>query len=332
MLRKIKKITENKKFNFILNVLLLILLIMIIFINQNNESKDVRKITREQSENYVLTNPILDCEDVNQMENPNLSYSDLRRKISEIKETYNIQEISVYYRDLNNGPWVGIKEEEKFSPASLLKIPVAMAFMKYAEDNPEILNKKVYVEKEDILTNYKQNLKFDGLLEINKEYTLIEVLESMLIKSDNSAVHVISRNIPEKYIDDVFHAIGVPYKDAREEVEISVKDYATFFRVLFNSSYLNRQMSEKLLEILSRTEYKNGLVAGVKDKDITISHKFGERVTEDSFQLHDCGIVYYPESPYLVCIMTKGNAFYKQQVAIQMLSEFIYSEVSENKS
>jgi beta-lactamase class A len=175
MLRKIKKITENKKFNFILNVLLLILLIMILFINQNNESKDVRKITREQNENYILTNPILDCEDVYQKENPTLSYSDLRRKISEIKETYNIQEISVYYRDLNNGPWVGIEEEEKFSPASLLKIPVAMAFLKYVEDNPEILNKKVYVEKEDILTNYKQNLKFDGLLELNKEYTLLEV-------------------------------------------------------------------------------------------------------------------------------------------------------------
>jgi beta-lactamase class A len=154
----------------------------------------------------------------------------------------------------------------------------------------------------------------------------------MLIKSDNSAVHVISRNIPEKYIDNVFLSIGVPYKDVREEVGISVKDYATFFRVLFNSSYLNRQMSEKLLEILSRAEYKNGLVAGIKNKDITISHKFGERVTEDSSQLHDCGIVYYPESPYLVCIMTKGNDFYKQQVAIQMLSEFVYSEVSEKKS
>ncbi len=29
--------------------------------------------------------------------------------------------ISVYFRDLNNGPWFGINEKEEFSPASLLK-------------------------------------------------------------------------------------------------------------------------------------------------------------------------------------------------------------------
>lgn len=331
MLRRIKKISENKRFNFILNLLLSLLIIIIIFIGQNREPKEAKKITREQNENYLLTNPILDCEDIYQTTTQSLSYADLKKKIAEIKETYKAEKISVYYRDLNNGPWVGVSEEEKFSPASLLKIPVAMAFMKYAEDNPEILDKKVFVEEEDVVTNYRQNLKFDGFLEVNKEYTLFEVLELMLTKSDNSAVHVISKNIPEEYIDGVFHSIGVPYKDVRQEVEISVKDYAAFFRVLFNSSYLDREMSEKLLEILSKTEYKNGLVGGIKDKDVIIAHKFGERMTGESFQLHDCGIVYYPENPYLICIMTKGDDFYKQQVTIQMLSEFVYSEVSKKR-
>ncbi len=331
MLRKIKKISEDKKFNFILNILLVLLLIIIIFINQNKEPKETKRITREQDENYLLTNPILDCENVNQTGAQTLSYLDLKKKVSEIKETYKIGEISVYYRDLNNGPWVGVNEGEKFSPASLLKIPVAMAFMKYAETNPSILNKKITINQNQIAGNQNQNITFEGKLEVNKEYTLFEVLESMLIKSDNSAVRVLYDYMPEEYIDNVFHSIGVPYKDVRQEVEISVKDYAAFFRVLFNSSYLSREMSEKLLEILSKTEYKNGLVGGIKNEDVTIAHKFGERVTGASFQLHDCGIIYYPENPYLICIMTRGNDFYKQQVAIQMLSELIYSEISKER-
>jgi hypothetical protein len=60
-----------------------------------------------------------------------------------------------------------------------------------------------------------------------------------------------------------------------------------------------------------------------------VAHKFGERIMGDSFQLHDCGIVYYPDNPYLLCVMTKGHDFYKQQTAIQIISKFIYNKISQ---
>jgi hypothetical protein len=43
---------------------------------------------------------------------------------------------------------------------------------------------------------------------------------------------------------------------------------------LFNASYLNRENSEKVLNLLTKTDFKDGLVAGVNDKNIAISHKF----------------------------------------------------------
>lgn len=330
MFNFIKKISEFKRVNFILNIIFVfiitILSLFLIIKNENNVSKN--KIIRENSNNFSLTNPLLDCENIEQSNSLAISSVKINKKVEEIKETYGIKEISLYYRDLNNGPWVGVGEDDTFSPASLLKIPVAMALLKFSEDKPEILNKKIIVLSEDIIYSNNQNIRFKGALEVNKEYSLFQVLESMIQKSDNTAAKIILKNIPEKYIDEVFNYIGVPYKDVRNEVDLKVKDYAAFFRVLFNSSYLSRGMSEKLLNILSKTEYKDGLVAGISD-DIVISHKFGERVIGDVYQLHDCGIVYYPNNPYLLCVMTKGDSFYRQQLAIKDLSKFIYLEIDK---
>jgi len=36
--------------------------------------------------------------------------------------------VSVYFRDLDNGNWFGIRENEKFSPESQLKIPILIAY------------------------------------------------------------------------------------------------------------------------------------------------------------------------------------------------------------
>ncbi|MBP6989161.1 serine hydrolase [Candidatus Shapirobacteria bacterium] len=88
----------------------------------------------------------------------------------------------------------------------------------------------------------------------------------------------------------------------------------------------------KNFSLLSQVEYQNALVRGVNNPQIIISHKFGERTFEATSerQLHDCGIVYYPEKPYLVCIMTRGQDFSKLSSAIAKLSQVIYESVSKN--
>lgn len=327
----IKNILNNKKILLWTNIITIIVLLFLgfLFFENNKDLNNVTKILRDQDDDFILTSPILDCENFSQISSPIISSNKIKDELNEIKEKYQVEDISLYYRDLNNGPWIGINEDSLFSPASLLKTPVAMALFKYSEDNEEILNKKIIVSNEDILLDKNQNIKFDGVIEGGKEYTFLQILESMLQKSDNAAAGIILRNVPEKYTDGVFHSIGVPYKDVRHEVSLRVKDYAAFFRVLFNASYLNRPMSEKLLEILSNTEYKDGLVKGVPS-NIKVAHKFGERVINNVYQLHDCGIVYYPKNPYLLCVMTKGNNFTNQQRVISELSDFIYKEVDKN--
>ena len=110
---------------------------------------------------------------------------------------------------------------------------------------------------------------------------------------------------------------------------VSVKTYSSFFRILYTATYLNREMSEKALEMLSRAQFREGIPGKLPQK-IKVAHKFGERGFVDSNikQLHDCGIVYLPNSPYLICIMTKGNDFNKLRQVISEISLIVYNQVS----
>ena len=112
---------------------------------------------------------------------------------------------------------------------------------------------------------------------------------------------------------------------------------AAFYRILFNASYLNRADSEEVLKILSNTTYRNGIPAGVPE-NVLVAHKFGERyptnVENNSqlhmLQLHDCGIIYYPKRPYILCIMTRGDNLETQQTVIAHISSFIYEKISRS--
>jgi len=327
------EIISSKKTLLFLNILFLaIILVLIVIFAFKPSLKDYNfsKISRDQNNTFKLTSPILDCENVTQSNTSTLSFYEVNKKADTLKDKYKIKDVSLYFRDLNNGPWVGINEEDVFSPASLLKTPIMMALFKYAETNPDILNKEIITKESDVSTDSNQNITFPDVLKKDNKYTLLQVAESMIQKSDNAGVGIMLNNIPISYISDVFYSIGVPYKGVNTEINLKVKDYAAFFRVLFNSSYLNREMSEKALEILSKSDYKNGLVAGVPD-NVVVAHKFGERVISNVYQLHDCGIVYYPNNPYLLCIMTRGDSFQDQEGFIKDISSYIYSEIDKGK-
>lgn len=239
---------------------------------------------------------------------------------------------SVYFRDLNNGTWIGIKEKELFSPASLIKVPLLITYLKKVESNPDILDKKIKNTQE---LNIKQNYPPEEQLEQNKWYSVKELLDQMIIYSDNQAYDLLLKNSDSRDLTDTYFNLGVDVSKSLTDPFgniVSVKDYASFFRILYNASYLNQEMSEKTLLMLSKTSFKKGLVAGVP-KNIIVSHKYGERFYLDSneAQLHDCGIIYLPQNPYLLCVMTRGKSFADLENIIKEISKNVYGILSNSK-
>jgi beta-lactamase class A len=103
------------------------------------------------------------------------------------------------------------------------------------------------------------------------------------------------------------------------------------FRILFNASYLTQAASEQALELLTRSEFRAGLVAGVPAGTV-VAHKFGERIDGGVAKLHDCGIVYHPARPYLLCVMTEGDRFEPLASLIAETSRIAYDQVNDARA
>jgi beta-lactamase class A len=84
-----------------------------------------------------LVNPLLDCGTVGVSSLKEAQVREaVERYIAEAKKKGIANTIAVYYRDLNNGPTFGLDSSELFTPASLLKVPIMIAYLKKAEKDP----------------------------------------------------------------------------------------------------------------------------------------------------------------------------------------------------
>lgn len=299
-------------------------------LNQNvNQPKQPPSTTTERRESgFSYINPLLECEITENQGNNSLR--NLKGAVTEIINQKSDQKISIYYRDLLNGPWYGYNEGEAFAPQSLLKLPVVIAYLKYLEDKPGLMETEITYDNL-LESNIPEHLN----LQVGKKYSIAELVERSITLSDNVAFQLLVANLPPNYLQKVHRDLDITYPSETTPADfVSVRSYSSIFRILYNSSYLSRENSQYLLELLSKTQFKDGLVAGLP-KGIQVSHKFGVKNAEKQehdFQLHDCGIVYAPDQPYLACIMTKGNNTDELKSTISEISKTIYQSVVTNQN
>jgi beta-lactamase class A len=330
-----EKILNHHFFPYLITFFFLIGFLLGILFRVIFPYNDDTPYTQIRESGYEFINPLVDFETVESTKEKDLGklnkyLNNYVEEKTKYKSKTNIHEISIYYKDLNSGGWIGINESIKFSPASLLKIPIMISFYKEAEHNPEILNDKIFIEL-DMINKVEQNIPPEKRLEYLKEYTIEELIEQMIIYSDNDALYALDTQLNTEALDKTYSDLGAPQAtDKTSENFMTVKEYATFFRILYNASYLNKDMSMKALRLLSQTSYNSALEEGIPD-DIVVANKFGERLIKSSGlkQLHDCGIVYHPTKPYLLCVMTRGTEFKKLEETIQIISKTVYNSVNK---
>ncbi len=292
--------------------------------------------------NLKFVNPEPECDLYeDKLERMNTLQNDLGVKINGYIDTKRATKIAVFTRDLNSQRFAGVNDAEIFYMASLLKVPLAIAYYRLSEITSDILDQKiVYKDVSDTGMEYSfQNIPDSKKLVEGKEYTVQKLLFNTLAYSDNSTAQLLLNGyISEDYLQKILLAIGLQVsKNGMPENLVTAKSYAGVFRILYNASFLQRETSNAILKILSDSGFANGATKKLP-KDIVVAHKFGERTILDpvtkqvvSRQLHDCGIVYAKDGkePYTFCIMTEGEDFKDLETILQDISLEIYQGIVE---
>jgi len=254
---------------------------------------------------------------------------DLKILLSEENEHTEHNPVGIFFRELNyGGTSFGIHSDITFSPASLFKIPLMMAYFKQAEKDTNFLKTKIaYTESMGL--NQHEFYTAREYIQPGNEYTIEQLIEYMIIHSDNEATSLLKENLDSAISNQTYINLGIAIPENNPEAEfITVRAYSSFFRILYNSTYLNEEYSSKALDILTKSDFRLALKKPIPN-DIKVAHKFGERTSSKSNlkQLHDCGIIYFPNHPYSLCVMTKGNDFSQQAEQISKISEIVYERI-----
>lgn len=243
--------------------------------------------------------------------------------------------ISIFFRDLVTKRWFGINENDQYKAGSLLKLPLLMAYYKISEIDNSIFSKEIkYVGNNEI--SKLEDIKSGIPLEKGKIYSVSKLLEKMIIDSDNDASDFLFYHIDSQLLDKIYTDLQIYNLTSKglDKSYISVRNYGNLFRILYNASYLTREASDKILELLAKTTFNDGLVAGVPS-DILIAHKFGDRTYMDENNqviertLNDCGIVYASNHPYILCVATQGMDLKKLENIIKNISNIVYKTTTD---
>jgi beta-lactamase class A len=271
---------------------------------------------------YKHIRPLLFVERACETDNYYPLKSQLAEMISGFKSQGIIASASVYVRIFKNGEWFGLNEDEKYDPASLMKVPILITWLRMEEDHPGTLN-RVLVMNAPVSNMKKQEYGTDKT-QIGHGYKVKDLLRSMITESDNMATALLNRNMDSVYFKNTFMDLGLREPGWNDtSYPITVAEYSRFMQTIYNATYLTIKDSEYAAELLTHTEFTKG-IARELPTEIAVSHKFGEAGDADMHQLHESGIVFLNSTPYIITIMTRGRDLEKLPDVLSHISKVTY--------
>lgn len=251
------------------------------------------------------------------------AYQGLKRKIFLEKKLVILQELQekiadrvsgfkgetgVLIEDLESGQRIAFGDEKLFASASLVKIPI-MAACFYAVQQGKIDLGQSYPLRDKDKVSGSGELK--GIA-AGSEFSLLELLEFMIVKSDNTATNIIIDILGFDYLNHVFKVLGLKntnlsrkmmdFKSRKKGIEnyTDCQDLAHILGRIYEEKLINREISRLSLEFLKQQEINDRIPAKLPSQTM-VAHKTGlERGI-----CHDAGIVFTEKGDFLICVLTR---------------------------
>lgn len=123
--------------------------------------------------------------------------------------------------------------------------------------------------------------------------------------------------------------IGIAVTGNNLHSYITAKAYASILKSLYLATYNTVEFSNEILSLLSKSIFDEDIEAGV-DTNVVVAHKTGNLERSDGVDVsNDCGIVYLPKRPYILCILITGEDEVKKSEQMEYLSKMIFRYMKE---
>ena len=276
--------------------------------DKQKESSDFENLTKKYP--YIAKRVLIeDPSDVL------INFHPLREQLKDYTKQFG-DSFTFYFEYLPTGVSIGINERTQFYSASLVKVPLTMAFLEYSRKQNLDLDQKIQVKKEEL------DSRFGDLWKIGEggEVSLRKVLEFTLTASDNTAAQILLNRISKESYHSIFESLDIEIDEEEGQIVLTTKGYASILKALYFASILNKDDSNYILNLLTQTQFNDKLTASIP-KEISVAHKIG--VYFDNLVQQDCGIIYLPKRPYLLCMASQSD-MHESNKRMQKVSEIIY--------
>ncbi len=215
--------------------------------------------------------------------------NDIDNLIAEANEN-----VSILIKQLNSNNYIYSRNiDKKIISASLIKVPIMLAILEEVNNKNLNLDDTILVADMDILNDtevFENNQKY---------YSIYELINWMIINSDNTATNVLIKQVGmEKINNYITNTLKVKstylqrYMLDEEAIKkglnnyTSQKDMLNIFTMLFNKEILNEELCNIAIEILYNQRCKNQVLRYIYDP-IKYAHKTGSL----DYLNHDVGVL-----------------------------------------
>lgn len=222
---------------------------------------------------------------------------------------------------LETGESVALNGEQRFPMQSVYKFPIAMAVLAQVDQGKLQLNQKVRVEASDVVPNSQVIDKKS----IQKEFTLAELLQVMIVKSDSTACDILLRLIGGPAIATQYlESLGInniviantEQEIQQQEAKIQYLNYATpdaavsLLQMLQAGKGLSKSSQALLLQWMKETTTGPQRIRGLLPKDTVVAHKTGtsRTVAGVTAATNDVGLVTLPNGHHLAIAVFVADA------------------------
>jgi beta-lactamase class A len=240
----------------------------------------------------------------------------------ELKEFVDSQpgEVGLYFFDLTTGGHFGINEKEPLPAASSIKVPVALYLYEQVAANKISLDEQMAYDPDVHWSGGAGTIRWNAYP--GQLFTLGELARKLIRESDNVAWRMLTKRLGQDNIEAFMKNLGGKTVFPGGKNYSTAEDLVTYTRAALDFAHSNPDVGWILMDDLVHSIYKDGLPAFLP-AEVQVGHKVGALPAVAT----DVGVVFLPERPYALAVMTKDVGVSEDPgfEAIAKISRLVYN-------